>query len=477
VTQAEPAGREPMSDVEALMWSLEADPHLSSTFANLTFFDRCPDHDRLRRRLWRTTRVVPRLRRRVVPGFGPIPPRWEDDPSFDLDRHLRRATLPPGATEADARRLAVELAAQPFDRDRPLWEFTVVDGLPGGRAAMVQKMHHTITDGEGGVRMSIEFIDVERDAPEPAPVDDGLPTAPRPSVVTTAVDAIGAVVSRPAAAARRLVGQAGDLARDPLAVARLVADLPGESAATVRSLVRQLGVADGHRSPLWTERSLGRQLETFEVPLDEVVTAAKRLGGSVNDLFVAAAAGGAGRHHRERGAEIDELRMSMPVSTRTTRAAGGNAFTPTRVLVPTGADPRARFLEIHERLAVTKSERALNLTGSLAGLVNLLPQPILVRVARQQVMTVDFATSNVRAAPFDLYIAGARMEGNFPVGPVAGTAWNLTTMSYRGVLDLGLHADTAAVDDPAALAADIRGAFDELIALGRPRRRRSTPNP
>ena len=88
-----------------------------------------------------------------------------------------------------------------------------------------------------------------------------------------------------------------------------------------------------------------------------------------------------------------------------------------------------------------------------------------MRLPRQQVMTVDFATSNVRAAPFDLYIAGALMTGNYPLGPIAGTAWNLTTMSYRGDLNLGLHVDRAAVTAPDLLRADIEAAFAELLAL------------
>ncbi|CAN5682923.1 wax ester/triacylglycerol synthase family O-acyltransferase [soil metagenome] len=474
----EVTGRERMSDVEALMWSLESDPHLSSTFANLTTFDRSPDHDRLRRRLWRASRRVPRLRRRVVPGLGPIPPSWEDDPDFDIDHHLRRIVLPSGATDADARRVATELAATPFDRDRPLWEFTVLDGLPDGRAAMVQKMHHTITDGEGGIRMSVEFIDLERDAPEPPEVDDGPPPPPRPSLLAATVDLVADATRRNVDSGRAAVERATDLLRDPVHLATLLAALPAEGAATARSLVRQLGVVDGHRSPLWTERSLGRHLETFEVPLDQTKAAAKRLGGSVNDLFVAAAVGGATRYHHDRGFGVAELRMSMPVSTRTTKDPSGNAFTPTRVLVPLIEDPRARFAAIHERLAVTKSERALGMTGSLAGLVNLLPQALLVRLARQQVMTVDFATSNVRAAPFDLYIAGGLMEANYPLGPVAGTAWNLTTMSYRGRLDLGLQVDTAAVAEPEALARDVAASFDELLALDLPkgrRRRRNSP--
>lgn len=463
--------QERMSDLESLMWGLEADPMLSSTFANLSWLDGPPDPERLRARMWRATREIPRLRRRVVGGFGPLAPHWEDDPDFDLDRHLRWTTLPAGATDADVRALAVELAAAPFDRERPLWEFVVVEGLPGGRAAMVQKLHHTITDGEGGIRMSLAFIDLERDGPEPPPLDDGPPPPADRRPWDGAVDAALDLARRNAQGARRLVESATDLARDPLHVASVLAELPAETAATTRSMVRQLAVVDSHRSPLWTERSLDRALATFEVPLDAVKAAATALGGSVNDLFVAAACGGAGAYHRRRGVGVDELRMSMPVSTRTDRAPGGNAFSPTRVLVPVDSDPRRRFEEVHERLSVTKTERALGVASSLAGLVNLLPRPVLVRLARQQVLTVDFATSNVRAAPFDLYIAGALMTHNHPLGPVAGTAWNLTTMSYRGELNLGLHVDRAAVDDPDGLADDIAAGFDELLEAGGVRRR------
>lgn len=465
-----------MTDVEALMWSLEADPHLSSTFANLSVFDREPDHDRLRRRMWRASRVVPRLRQRVVDGPGPLTPTWEDDPDFDLDHHVRHVTLPTGSTLADARALAAELARRPFDRSRPLWEFTVVTGLADATAAMVQKLHHTITDGEGGIRMSVEFIDTDRDAPEPPPIDDGPPPAPAPSrsLLGGAPGVLGDLARRNVDVARGLTGSAVDLLRDPVALASTVAQLPAESVATARSLIRQLGIIDASRSPLWTRRSLERSFHTFEVPLADVKATAERLGGSVNDVFVTAAAGGAGRYHRDRGRPVDELRMSMPVSTRTSRAPGGNAFTPTRVLVPTNADPRERFAAIHERLGVTKTEKALGATASVASLAKLVPTPIVVRIARQQVMTVDFTTSNVRAAPFDLYIAGARMEANFPLGPIAGTAWNLTTMSYRGVLDIGLHTDTRAVAEPDDLARAIEDEFTDLVALGRAKPRRRT---
>ena len=156
----------------------------------------------------------------------------------------------------------------------------------------------------------------------------------------------------------------------------------------------------------------------------------------------------------------------MPVSTRTDRSSGGNAFAPTRVLVPTGEDPQERFVETTSRLSVTKGERALGFTELLAGLVNVLPTSLLVRVAKAQVDTVDFTTSNVRGAPWPLYIAGALIEGNFPLGPVAGTAFNLTTLSYNGSLDMGLHIDRAAIEDPDLLRTCIEESFAELLAFG-----------
>ena len=122
------------------------------------------------------------------------------------------------------------------------------------------------------------------------------------------------------------------------------------------------------------------------------------------------------------------------------------------MLVPAGIeDPVERFELVHERLSGIRGERALSFVDGLAGVANLLPTSLSVRMARQQVETVDFTTSNVRGAPFPLYIAGARMEGNHPVGPTGGTALNLTLMSYDGKLDMGLNVDAGAVEDPEAL--------------------------
>jgi len=457
-----PAGGR-MSDVEALMWNLEKDPHLNSAFATVTILDRHPDMDRLRGRLLVAANSVPHLRHRVVSALGRLaPPEWREDPDFDLDFHVREVALPSPGTERQLFDLAAKLVADPFDRTRPLWEFTVIGGLEGGRAAMVQKMHHTITDGEGGVRMSVQFIDVARDAPDPEP------PAARPasegrtrSLVDTAVETMTHNLRRQAGLARRGIETVAEAVIHP---SRLIG-LPADAIEMTRSMGRQVAVSDERHSPVWTKRSLRRHFDALSIPLAEAKEAAASLGASINDLFVAGAAGGAGAYHRKRGADVEELRMSMPVSTRSDKSSGGNAFAPSRVLVPVGPDPHSRLVEIHERLSVTKHERALGLTSTLAGLVNVLPTSVLVRMARSQVETVDFTTSNVRGAPWELFIAGSRIEANYPLGPVAGTAFNLTTISCNGNLDMGLHVDAAAVEDPDLLRRCLEESYAELLLL------------
>jgi WS/DGAT/MGAT family acyltransferase len=458
-----------MSDVEALMWNLEKDPALASSFANVTILDQPPDLERLRQRMAHAVRVVPRLRQRVVPAFGRMaPPEWQDDPEFDLDYHIRRIALPSPANERTLFDLAVVLASAPFERTRPLWEFTIIEGLDGERAVLFQKLHHTVTDGEGGVRMSAEFIDFSRDdRPEPEPADD-VEHAEKvehesDGLLDTVVETATHNLRRQLGIVGRSVANVADLVRHP---DKLPA-LGSEVVAGAQSLMRQAAVTDHARSPLWRERSLRRRFEVLRIPLDDTKRAAKALGGSVNDVFVAGAAAAAGKYHRAKGVDVDELRISMPVSMRSDRSMGGNAFTPARLTVPVGgASAVAEFPAIQERLTATKHERALQFAGALAGIINLLPTSLLVRVARQQVETVDFATSNVRGAPLDLFIAGAKILANYPMGPTGGTAFNLTVLSSGGWLDMGVNIDVAAVDDPELLRQCLEDAYAELLSAG-----------
>ena len=460
-----------MTDAEALMWTVEKDPSLRASFLNITLLDRPPDFDGLRRRMRRAVQLIPRLRKRVVsPPARVAPPQWVDDPHFDIDFHLRRIAVPSPGDDRQLLDLAATLYEDAFDRARPLWLFHVVEGLSDGRAALLAKMHHTITDGVGGLRLSMQFIDTAADAPEPEELeveaaDGDDESSDEEGLLSSAAQAAGNRVRRNLGIARRTVEGLAGAVSHPSQVPAMAT----ESMEMARSLLRQLAVVERSRSPLWTgKRSLGRHFEAISLDLDGLKATAKALGGTVNDAYVTGIAGAAGAYHRQQGVEVGDLRMSMPVNMRADRSAGGNAFSPARVLVPAGIeDPVERFNEVHARLATTKSERALGVAETLAGVLNGLPTAVVVRLARQQVETVDFATSNLRGANFDLYIAGAHVLANHPMGPTAGTAFNATVLGYKDSLDLGLNVDTAAVDDPARLGACIEESFAELVKAGR----------
>ena len=454
-----------MSEQEALMWALELDPVLRSSFANVSFLDRPVDPVTFGERMRRVVDLVPRLRQRVgSTGPGLATPAWLDDPLFDLEFHVRSVAVPAPGDDRAVLDLAAVLASDPFDRARPLWQFVLVEGLAGGRGAMIQKLHHSITDGEGGIRLSAAFVDVERDAVDPLVSGADPPSATTTRSPTASVlDSVAAGVRLPLGLARSTVAGAVEAFVNPAgAPARA-----GDAVETARSIVRQLAVTEPARSPLWTGRSLRRRLEVLSIPLAEAKQVAGRLGGTVNDWFVTGATGAAGAYHRRSGAPVDELRMAMPISTRDdsaeAKASGTNSFAPTRVLVPTGIDdPVERFRAVRARLGANKVERAVGNVGRLAGLLSVLPGPLLARVARQQVGTVDFTTSNVRGAPFPLYIGGALVLSNHPVGPLAGTAFNLTTMSYDGTLDMGCIVDTGAIADADLLRSCLVDAYEEL---------------
>jgi hypothetical protein len=260
----------------------------------------------------------------------------------------------------------------------------------------------------------------------------------------------------------------------PLGILRQVRDLladpagipsAGTAAAdTIRGILSQLGDTERAHSPLWTDRSLLRRIEVLRAPFDETRAAAKRLGGTLNTAFLTAATEAAARYHEQLGAPVDQLRASMAVSTRTD-GSGSNAFSLAKMLVPTGdMDIADRFAAIH---AATGAAREATRSGSLdalAAVAATLPTSLITRIARQQAQTVDFATSNVRGAPLPLYIAGAEVLENYPVGPLLGVAFNLTLLSYNHSLDMGINLDRAAVTEPELLRRCMERAFQDLLS-------------
>jgi WS/DGAT/MGAT family acyltransferase len=466
-----------MSPSEAVMWTVEKDPALRSDFTNVTILDVLPSEARLRATVERAVVEIPRLADRVVsPPLRIAAPEWRSDPTFDIDYHIRRIAIPEPGSMRDFLDVAQVTTAPPLDRSRPLWEFTLVEGLEGGRAALLQRLHHTITDGVGGMRLSLSLVDVEREpatsigeAVRGVAADGDAPDGPGPDPVDrdSPVDVIREAVADRAAQSVELVQQlAGGAFRIATAPRRFPERLR-DAGELLASLRRQVLVTDRGHSQLFASRSLARRYDTLALDLDPLHRAGKAHGASVNDVFVTGVARALAAFHREFGERPESLRMAMPVSTRTHGDFAANRFAPSRVVVPVAiaaADDHLRAMQ--QTLHGIRQEPALDAADLLAAITAGVPTAVLVSLLRAQTRTIDFATSNLRGSPVDLFLGGARIEASYPMGPRAGVPVNVTVMSYCGELHLGIHSDPAAVVDPELFLDCLRSSFSELAALG-----------
>ena len=482
-----------MTDHEALMWNVEKDPWLNPNGASLTLLDRPVDRERFRAQLRYGITRMPRLHQRVVPGLGRFtPPTWAPDPEFDFDYHVREVSLPGPGSMRQLLDLAAQLYQEPLDRTRPLWRFVAISGLEGGRGAVYAMTHHVIADGIGQLRMAELYQQLDRDQGPPAEVDldafladvvdrhrspgDGDPAREAiGTLVGAGRDTVGHLVRRQAGIGRRLVGE---VLLWPADTSRPVERL-GEFGNAARSIVGSFGSgSDGDGddegakrgpsgSPLWGNRSRHRHLEHVSISLDDLKAASKRLGGSVNDGFLIGLTEAAIRYHERRGTEVKSFNTSFVVSTRTDDKLGGNSFTPVPVSVSGRPGSYAkRMRELHHVVeeARERSRHGGGLSG-LSGLINLLPTSVVTQTARRQAASIDFATSNLRGAPFPLYCAGAKVEATVCMGPLAGTAVNATALSHEDRFDIGLFIDPVAIDDPADYRDCVESAFADLLDL------------
>ncbi|NLV55164.1 MAG: DUF1298 domain-containing protein [Acidimicrobiales bacterium] len=464
-----------MSDSDALMWTIEKDAMLRSTITAVAVLDRTPDRDRLRDLLDRGSRLVPRLRQRVRANpLSIAPPRWEVDPAFDLDYHVRFVRAPePGDLRA-VLDLAQPIAMAGFDRARPLWEATVVEDMADGRAALIMKVHHAITDGVGSIKLALIMFELERD---PAPSD--LPDVPSGSVLNQFerwFDALAHEQRRALGVARRAVPSlAGGAAQT---ATRAVADprgTAGRAAETAGSIARLAAPATAPLSSVMTGRSLSVRLDTIRVPLADAKAAAHAAGATLNDAFVAATAAGFARYHEELGAPVPALRMTMPINVRSsdTEDLAGNQFVPARFPIPLDiADPIDRMRALHDLVLQQRGEPSLGLVEPMAAVLRRLPTSVSTGLFGSMLKGVDLVTTNVPGAPVPLYTAGGRVESLFAFGPLTGAAVNLALLSYLDDIAIGINMDPAAVTEPDRLVAALRSGWDEVLAVGAPPRRR-----
>jgi len=453
-----------MGDADALMWNIERDPQLRSTIVTLLVLDQAPPWKKVLERLERGSRLIPRMRQRVVePALRIGPPAWSADPDFDLKFHARRVRLPKPRSFDTVLDIAALAAMADFDRARPLWEYTMIEGLPDGRAAFVLKVHHSMTDGVGGMRLLLMLFDLER---EP------LPGAPDPEPVALPVfSPLGLLANSVEWQARR----AGNAAHSAIGIARAMAqrvrDNPvralDDMTAAVGSVARFLAPATEPCSTLMADRSLDRRVASFRFKFDKLKRAATAAGGTVNDAFVAGVLGGLRHYHDRHDDEVPELRMIMPINFRPEDAAlGGNHFTPARLLVPLSiADPVERVQAIGDRTRALRAEPAIGLSQSVAGILNRLPRRAATVLFGSMLKGADFVTSNVPGAPFPLYLCGSEVDEMYAFAPLSGAAANVTLLSHCGRGCIGITTDARAIPDTKAFTRSIRKGLREILAL------------
>jgi WS/DGAT/MGAT family acyltransferase len=451
-----------MSDMDALMWGIEKDPLLRSTITAVAVLDRAPDRERVMDKIERGTRLIPRLRQKAVsPPFSVAPPAWVVDPNFDLSYHVRWVRAAGDGSLRSLLQIAEPIAMQGFDRARPLWEFTIVEGLADGRAAMIQKVHHSVTDGVGGVKLAMMLLDLERD---PAPTTDDMPEAPAAGAFSRwglLLDGIAHEQRRQAGIARRALRQVRGAAARPVETAMA-------AAGGAASLARLLAPAFEPLSPIMKDRSLSVRFDTVAVSLSDMKAAARQAEGRLNDAFVAAVAGGLRRYHAAHDAPVEALRMSMPISIRDAESEGlaGNQFVPARFEVPVHeVDPVARMRSLRELIRTQRDEPALAATEAIAGVLNRLPTSLTTQLFGSMLKGIDFVTSNVPGAPIPVYLAGGKLEANFAFGPLAGSAVNMTLLSYQDELHIGVNMDPAAIPDTDVFIACLHDGFEEVCKV------------
>ena len=455
----------------------DADPHTSMAIASIAVFEGpAPSHEEtleyLAGRLPRVAGAGYRRKLRTVP-FRLGRPVWVEDPNFDLRYHVRRTALPAPGGDRQLADLLSRVMSQRLDRDHPLWEYWFVEGLADGHWALISKVHHCMVDGVSGTDLYRVIFDL---SPEPTPpaVDDRVVGA-EPSGVELAVRAMLDTVVLPV---REVLALSGAVT-DPLGAVRQVAE-------TARGLVKMapaLWPATGSTlsGPIGRER----RCTWSRASLEDIKTIKRALGGTVNDVVLAAISGGFRTLLLARGEEPGPhmVRSLVPVSLR---APGEESLYDNRVSALLAdlpvhiADPVERLEAVRAQLADLKTSGEAILGADLIAVGRYTPFPLasgslrlVFGLPQREIVTV---TTNVPGPQQPLYGMGRRMVEIIPYVPLATTVrTGVSIFTYCGQVTFGITGDFAAAPDIDVLARGIEGDLAELLKVSRRQARRAKP--
>jgi WS/DGAT/MGAT family acyltransferase len=423
-----------------------------------------PPYDELLASIERRLGLVPRYRQRLafVP-FAQGRPKWVDDPHLNLRYHVRSTALPSPGSEQQLKELAGRVFSQQLDRDKPLWEIWLVDGLEGDRFAMLSKTHHSLVDGVSGVDIMSVLFDT---SPDPAaPPDTGDRWLPRP--LPSAAQLLGEALVERATVPTEIARSVRAVLRGPRMVAAGIRD-----AAVGVGAMAWAGLNPAPPTPY--NKSIGphRRFTWVRVNLADIKAIKNELGGTVNDVVLATVAGALGKHLRRRGMNTDgvELKAMVPVSVRADveRGALGNRVAAMMAPLPVWCqDPVARLDIVREELKGLKSGGQAVGAQVLTELSGFAPATVMGQasrvMARQRFFNV--VITNVPGPQIPLYLAGKRMIDTFPMVPLAkNQALGIALLSYAGRINFGLVGDYDLLWDLDDFADDVQDSLAELAA-------------
>jgi WS/DGAT/MGAT family acyltransferase len=421
-----------------------------------------PDHDELRAHVERRLSLVPRFRQKLVEApLGLTRPWWIDDPDFNIDYHLRRSSLPRPGGQRQLQTLVGRLFSQRLDRDRPLWEMYLVEGLEDGRFALITKAHHALVDGISGVDLASVILDV---SPEPADTEAEPwvrhPGPPRAELLARAVT---------------------ELLRTPLALAQEATSqllYPSRFRHRWRTLSRTAGSLGSQlldpapALPLNGPIGPHRRFAAGNISLDEVKEVKDRESATVNDVVLAIVTG-ALRHWLEaRGVDTEsvEVRALVPVNRRGEGERGtlGNRIAVLRASLPVYEDsPTQRLRIVRGRMKELKRSRQLAAAETIIGLTGFAPPTILAQASRLNFSTrlFNLIVTNVPGPQLPLYLLGHELESIAPVAFLpTDHALAIAIFSYNGTITFGLLGDYERLDDIDELADALTESLNELRA-------------
>jgi WS/DGAT/MGAT family acyltransferase len=431
--------------------------------ASVTIFDgEAPVYDEFVEGIGSRLHLVPRYRQKLA--FVPLSqgrPRWVDDPRFNISYHVRATALPPPGGEEELRALAGRVFSQRLDRDKPLWEIWLVEGLDGDRFALLSKTHHSLVDGVSGADLMTVMFDVTPEPPAPPGPEEIWQPSPLPSRSQILAEALLERATEPAELGRTV----RHALRGPREFARNAVEAAGGLTALARGTLRP-----APPSPYNGEIGPHRRFTWVRVSLGDIKAIKNSLGGTVNDVVLATVTGALRRHLLSRGVSTQglTLRAMVPVSVRSDLEQGalGNRVAAMMAPLPVWCeDPAERLRVVHEAMRNLKSSGQAVGAEVLTRIGGFAPPTIMAQATRlgARQRAFNLVVTNVPGPQFPLYLQGHELLDVFPMVPLAmNQRLGLALMSYNGAINFGLIGDYDSMPDLEDVAQHLAESLDEL---------------